>query len=100
MDLLWSYPAAMRIVGNVERQETGRWLNNPAENSHPPFRRRERAMAKFRSLKSLQKFTRSNFQFTIILTRSIIFTAAGSSKPTDRPSLPNGVELSSEIGAI
>jgi len=57
MDLLWPYPAAMRIVGNVERQETGRWLNNPAENSHPPFRRRERAMAKFRSLKSLQKFT-------------------------------------------
>jgi putative transposase len=54
MDLLWSYPAAMR---NVERQETGRWLNNPAENSHPPFRRRERAMAKFRSSKSLQKFT-------------------------------------------
>ena len=34
----------------------GRWLNNRAENSHQPFRRRERAMAKFRSTKSLQKF--------------------------------------------
>ena len=33
-----------------------RWLNNRAENSHQPFRRRERAMAKFRSAKSLQKF--------------------------------------------
>ena len=55
-DRLRSYRAAMKIIGNVERQETGRWLNNRAENSHQPFRRRERAMAKFRSAKSLQKF--------------------------------------------
>ena len=39
------------------RQKSGRWLNNRAENSHQPFRRRERAMVKFRSAKSLQKFT-------------------------------------------
>ena len=55
-DRLRSYPAAMKIIGNAGRQETGRWLNNRAENSHQPFRRRERAMAKFRSAKSLQKF--------------------------------------------
>ena len=55
-DLLRSYPAAMKIIGIAGRQETGRWLNNRAENSHQPFRRRERAMAKFRSAKSLQKF--------------------------------------------
>ena len=55
-DHLRSYRAAMKIVGNAERQETGRWLNNRAENSHQPFRRRERAMAKFRRAKSLQKF--------------------------------------------
>ena len=55
-DRLRSYPAAMKIIGNAERQETGRWLNNRAENSHQPFRRRERAMAKFRSAKSLQIF--------------------------------------------
>ncbi len=46
----------MKEIGNEARQETGRWLNNRAENSHQPFRRRERAMAKFRSDKSLQKF--------------------------------------------
>jgi putative transposase len=46
----------MKAIGNAERQETGRWLNNRAENSHQPFRRRERAMAKFRGLKTLQKF--------------------------------------------
>ncbi len=55
-DRLRSYRAAMKIIGNAERQETGRWLNNRAENSHQPFRRREWAMAKFRSAKSLQKF--------------------------------------------
>ncbi len=54
---LRSYRAAMREIGNEARQETGRWLNNRAENSHQPFRRRERAMTKFRSAKSLQKFT-------------------------------------------
>ena len=55
-DKLRSYRVAMRAIGNAFRQETGRWLNNRAENSHQPFRRRERAMAKFRSAKSLQKF--------------------------------------------
>jgi putative transposase len=55
-DRLRSYRAAMKVIGNAERQEIGRWLNNRAENSHQPFRRRERAMAKFRSAKSLQKF--------------------------------------------
>ena len=55
-DRLRSSRSAMREIGNEARQETGRWLNNRAENSHQPFRRRERAMAKFRSAKSLQKF--------------------------------------------
>ena len=55
-DGLKSYPAAMRELGNRDRRETGRWLNNRAENSHLPFRRRERAMLRFRQMKSLQKF--------------------------------------------
>ena len=55
-DGLRSYPAAMRDLGNLERREMGRWLNNRAENSHLPFRRRERAMLRFRRMKSLQKF--------------------------------------------
>ena len=55
-DGLRSYPAAMKELGNVERREMGRYLNNRAENSHLPFRRRERAMQRFRQMKSLQKF--------------------------------------------
>lgn len=56
IDKLRSYRAAMIVIGNEARQETGCWLNNRAENSHQPFRRRERPMAKFRSAESLQKF--------------------------------------------
>ena len=48
-DRLRSYGAAMEAIGNAGRQERGRWLNNRAENSHQPFRRREGAMAKFAS---------------------------------------------------
>jgi putative transposase len=53
-DGLRAYSAAMREVGNADRQEVGRGLNNRAENSHQPFRRRERAMQRFRSMKTLQ----------------------------------------------
>jgi len=46
----------MKVIGNADEQETGRWLNNRAENSHQPFRRREREMLRFRRMRSLQKF--------------------------------------------
>jgi putative transposase len=55
-DKLPSYGAAMKVIGNVDKQETGRWLNNRAENSHQPFRRRERAMLRLRRMRTLQKF--------------------------------------------
>ncbi|MCV2892747.1 IS6 family transposase [Lentibacter sp. XHP0401] len=55
-DKLPSYGAAMKVIGNVSKQETGHRKNNRAENSHLPFRRRERAMLRFRKMRSLQKF--------------------------------------------
>jgi len=55
-DKLRSDGAAMKAIGNADKQETGRWLNNRAENSHKPFRRRERAMLRFRRMRTLQKF--------------------------------------------
>jgi len=55
-DSLRSYGAALGDLGIRERQQTGRWLNNRAENSHLAFRRRERAMLRFRHMRSLQKF--------------------------------------------
>ena len=55
-DKLRSDGAAMKAIGNADKQETGRWLNNRAENSYQPFRRRERAMLRFRRMRTLQKF--------------------------------------------
>ena len=55
-DRLRSYRSAMKVIGIASDQVCGRWLNNRAENSHQPFRRREGAMAKFRDIKTLQKF--------------------------------------------
>tara|TARA_B110000008_G_scaffold149329_1_gene150754 strand:+ start:489 stop:1085 length:597 start_codon:yes stop_codon:yes gene_type:complete len=54
---LRSYSAALKESGALGRQETGRcWINNRAEYSHLPFRRRARAMQRFRLMRSLQMF--------------------------------------------
>ena len=55
-DRLASYEAALTALGAFGKRETGRWLNNRAENSHQPFRRRERATLRFRRMRSLQTF--------------------------------------------
>ena len=55
-DGLRSYGAAMSELGNGDKREVGRWANNRVENSYLPFRRRERAMLRFRQMKTLQKF--------------------------------------------
>ena len=55
-DQLRSYGAALKDLGRGDDREMGRWLNNRAENSHLPFRRRERAMLRFRRMHTLQKF--------------------------------------------
>lgn len=55
-DGLRSYRAAMTTLGNTDKQEVERWANKREENSHLPFRRRERAILRFRQMKSLQKF--------------------------------------------
>ena len=56
-DRLRSYGAALKDLGRGDDREMGRWLNNRAENSHLPFRRRERAMLRFRRMRTLQKFS-------------------------------------------
>jgi putative transposase len=48
--------AALKDLGRGDDQEMGRWMNNRAANSHLPFRRRERAMLRFRRMRTLQKF--------------------------------------------
>ena len=50
------YRAARDKLDNREKQVIGRHIHNRAENSHLSFRRRERAMLRFRRMKTLQKF--------------------------------------------
>jgi putative transposase len=57
-DKLGSYGAANRAIGLTvcdHRQHKG--LNNRAENSHQPIRRRERVMKRFKSARHVQRFT-------------------------------------------
>jgi putative transposase len=63
-DGLRAYSATMREVGNGDRQEVARAVNNRAENSHRPFRRREGVMQRFRRMKTLQ----NSAQFTPMST--------------------------------
>jgi putative transposase len=55
-DRFRSYGAALKDLGCGDDREMGRYLNNRAENSHLPFRRRERAMLRFQRMRALQKF--------------------------------------------
>jgi putative transposase len=71
-DLLRSYGAAMKVIGNADRQEAGRWLNNRAENS----------------CRSSSPFTPP---FAIISTRNVTFTHATTSSSTAAPHWLSGV---------
>lgn len=73
-DGLRSYEAAMNELGNREKQEVGRWANNRLENSHLPFRQRDRAMPRFRPMKPLQKFAsvHANIQNHFSLERHLV----------------------------
>ncbi len=55
-DKLRSYGAALKEIGAADLQVTERWENNRVEASLQPFRRRERAMLRFRRMHSLQTF--------------------------------------------
>ena len=55
-DKLKSYRAAIREIGFSGVHEQGLRMNNRAENSHQPLRRRERKMQGFKSVKSAQRF--------------------------------------------
>lgn len=64
----------MRELGNLERRELGGWLNNQAESSHLPFRRREWTILRFRQWKSPQGFdsVHTNVRNHFIIERHLI----------------------------
>ena len=91
-DRLRSYRSAMKVIGNAADQECGRWLNNRAENSHQPFRRRERAMAEVQGREGpYRNLPPPTHQSTTTSTTTVTSTAATSSNRTVLPPWPSGV---------
>ena len=72
-------------------QRFGQWLNNRAENSHQPFRRRERAMGRFRSYTTLQNFASGQTSLNNYFNTEGHLTSRGYllAEPSHRP---GGVE--------
>ena len=68
-DKLKSYAAAKReiMLGVEHRQHKG--LNNRAEKSHQPTRRRERIMKRFQSPRHVQRFLSIHDQVANVFTR-------------------------------
>ncbi len=92
-DRFASYRAALRELGAIEKQQTGRWLNNRVENSHLPFRRRERAMKRFRRMQSLQKFASVHSSVYNHFNQERSLTSRGTFKLTCSASLAEWREL-------
>ena len=83
-DKLASYGAAKTaVMPSVEhRQHKG--LNNRAENSHQPTRRRERIMKRFKSAGHAQRFLSTHDQVANLFRRPANTTAADHRQSRDR----------------
>jgi putative transposase len=83
-DKLASYPAAKKDLLPAVEHRRHKGLNNRAENSHQPTRRRERQMKRFKSARQAQRFLAAHAP---INTSSI--SAAITSPPTNiEPPVP------------
>jgi len=71
-DRLGSYGAARRKLGLSARHEQGLRMNNRAENSHQPVRRRERQSSGSSRRDQLNAFSRCMLQFTTPSTSNAI----------------------------
>jgi transposase-like protein len=82
---------SIRTWGLSDNSETGRWLNSRAENSHQPFRRRKRAMLRFRRMLSLQKFAAVRSSIYNLFNAKAPSRAGTPSRPAAPPLSPSGV---------
>ncbi len=79
-DKLASYAAAKRtVMPSVEHQQH-KGLNNRAENSHQPTRRRERIMKRFKSAGQVQRFLSVHDQVANLFSRPANTTATDHRK--------------------
>jgi len=62
-DKLRSYAAAKREIMPSAEHRRSKYLNNRAEVSHQPMRRRERQMQRFKSARHAQRFLSTHTQW-------------------------------------
>jgi hypothetical protein len=90
-DRLASYGAALKQFVAINKRDTGRWLNNRAENSHQPFRRRERGALRLRWMRSLQNSQPCTAPFKTTSTESAHSSAVKLSRIVEPPHSRSGV---------
>ena len=102
-DKLRSYGAAKReILPGVEHRQS-RYLNNRAEVSHQPTRRRERQMQRFKSARQAQIFLSSHgrihnhFHSFVAIACQPPNTAKLAKPPSARGEMPPGFRLSHDL---
>ena len=86
-----SYNLALKELGCADKQVTQRWANNRVENSHLPFRRRERVMLRFRRMHSLQKFVSIHASFYNLFNSQRSLSTRSTFKLTVTLLSPSGV---------
>lgn len=96
IDGLRSYKAAMKVLGSADKREIVRWANNRAEDSHLPFRRRERAMLLFRQIITLQTFSSVHATFHDHFTQPV---ASSAERPNAQPPWLDGRRSPATLGA-
>ena len=79
-DKLGSYAAAQRQIMPSVEHHSHKGLNNRAENSHLPLRRRERAMQGFRSPGGLQRFVSI---FSVVRNHFVLPRSRRSAAPAE-----------------
>jgi putative transposase len=94
-DKLASYGAAKRIVMPSVEHRQHKGLNNRAENSHQPTRRRERIMKRFKSAGQAQRFLSAHDQVANLFRRP-----ANTNAAAHRPSRVQAFKIWAEVTGL
>nr|WP_233348646.1 hypothetical protein [Henriciella algicola] len=92
-DRLRSYCAAMKEIGNFDRQEVGRHLSNSAENSLLPFRRRSEQCLDSGGCRTFRNSLRRMPHFTTTSISTATSSAARRLNQTATQPSSNGVNF-------
>ena len=92
-DKLKSYTAAIRELGVSGHENTGRWIDNRCENSHPPFDDENEQCNASGECKVYRNSQVSTHPFTTVSIRNAFNTADIISKKTEPPPSTSGANF-------